>query len=369
MSRFDRLKRRFNTLKWDLLKKKECLYVAFLSTGGVGDLLVHLNFLKAFRAHCEPSLRIDLYHSAKLISSLYDPKDGYLEGWFNRDDFGRFEDKYDLVFSFHSRYPKPTMIRTRRTSLLAPECFRLYKAYFAHYEANCDFYDLMPRLDGIAGDFAVAGGFTRLTQPDINRLLGLGPSFDIAIPVKKEKETLEAFGLEPGRYLTFNNSVDTGFSGDRSTKLWLPDYFEALFELLHQARPDLKLVFLGPDKTPVKSPFVLNLTGETNFEELKAVLKNAALHIGPEGGMVHMRQALGGTSKTSCVLFGPTSRAFFGYPDNINLEIPGVCLNHCEWLSRTWQESCVRVKKPLCDKMKALTPEIVFDAIKGALPC
>lgn len=149
MSRFDRLKRRFNTLKWDLLKKKECLYVAFLSTGGVGDLLVRLNFLKAFRAHCEPSLRIDLYHSAKLISSLYDPKDGYLEGWFNRDDFGRFEDKYDLVFSFHSRYPKPTMIRTRRTSLLAPECFRLYKAYFAHYEANCDFYDLMPRLDGI----------------------------------------------------------------------------------------------------------------------------------------------------------------------------------------------------------------------------
>lgn len=368
MSAIKKLKRSFNVYKWDRLKEDGCLYVAFISTGGVGDLLVHLNFVKAFKTHCGSNLRIDLFHSAKLTDSLYDPADGYLDGWFNRDDFGRYELKYDIVFSFHSRYPKPVSIRTRRTTMLNPECYRLYKAYFAHYEANCDLYDLMPRLDGIAGDFALAGGFTRLSQPDIGHLLGIGSSFDISVPVKKEAETLAKFSLEPGKYLTFNNSVDTGFNGDRSTKLWFSEYFEQLFELISEHRPELKLVYLGPAREAVGNPCVLNLSGETSFEELKVLLKNASLHVGPEGGMVHMRQALNGISKKSCVLFGPTSRGFFGYPDNINMEVPGICLNHCEWLARNWQEKCVREQRPVCAKMLALTPELVFKALEGALP-
>lgn len=367
MSGCSSLKRRFNRFKWDLLKQKDCIYVAFISTGGVGDLLVHLNFIKAFKAHCRENLKIDLFHSLKLTNSLYDKTEEYLDGWFDRQEFTRYECKYDIVFSFHSRYPKPTMIRKGRVSQCAPSCYCLYKAYRAHYEANRDFYDLMPRLDGITGDFAVARGFTRLTQPDIDHLLQIDTSFSISVPVEKEAETHQKFSIEPGSYITFNNSVDTGFGADFSTKLWLPDYYEDLFSMLHESYPDIRLVFLGPDKMSIKAPFVLNLTGETTFEELKVLLKNSILHIGPEGGMVHMRQALKGFSTKSCVLFGPTSSSFFGYSNNINLESKGVCLRHCEWLTRTWQEKCVREGLPICAKMRALTPEMVFKAIEGVI--
>ena len=95
-------------------------------------------------------------------------------------------------------------------------------------------------------------------------------------------------------------------------------------------------------------------------EELKFLLKFSRLHIGPEGGMIHLRHAL--SQKPSCVLFGPTSYLFYGYPENLNLYGEG-CISQCEWCTSNWQDICLRNETSVCEKLKGLHPDVVFEKI------
>ena len=104
--------------------------------------------------------------------------------------------------------------------------------------------------------------------------------------------------------------------------------------------------------------------GRTSFNDLKILLKHSYLHIGPEGGMIHLRHAL--CKKRSCVLFGPTSQDFYGYPENINIEGPG-CINHCEWLTDRWQEKCLNNSGTCCEKLVRMTPDYVINEISKSI--
>lgn len=73
MSLWRKWKTKFRRAAWDRTKRNDTVYVAFLSSGGVGDLVVNMNFIAAFKKHSEAAggrLEIDLFHSAKLIESL-----------------------------------------------------------------------------------------------------------------------------------------------------------------------------------------------------------------------------------------------------------------------------------------------------------
>lgn len=371
MSFFSKLKVKWNRVAWDRTKRNDTVYTAFLSSGGVGDLIVNMNYIAAFKKHCEAAggrLEIDLFHSARQIDSLYDRDAGFLSGWYDLETYKtKLQGKYDLVFGLRTRSPKPIACRYKRVATICPEALRLRKFYGDYCDAHHEFFDWHPRLDGEYGRLMAVRGYTRLQQPDIGHKLGI-EDFSIHVPVRDEKKTLEGLFLEPGKYLTFNNSVDTAYEGTRSTKQWFPQYFERLFELIHNAYPDLTLVYLGPTQEDILAPYVRNLSGRTSFEELKVILKNARLHIGPEGGMVHMRRALlAENDGKSCVLFGPTSKDVFGYEENINLDLVDACLPQCEWMTSTWQMCCACGKKPECKKLMALTPEKVFEAIRGEL--
>ena len=103
----------------------------------------------------------------------------------------------------------------------------------------------------------------------------------------------------------------------------------------------------------------MDLVGKTNLEQIKPILQHALVHIDGEGGMVHLRHALGGGR--SVVLFGPTSSEFFGYSENKNL-VGGGCAVWCEWALNKWQEGCLRgsYETPPC--MASITPEMVMEA-------
>ena len=122
-----------------------------------------------------------------------------------------------------------------------------------------------------------------------------------------------------------------------------------------------KLVYIGPEAEDYVPDGILNLSGQTSFDELLVLLKHAKLHVGPEGGMIHMRHALCGLP--SCVLFGPTSATFYGYAENHNLETGGVCISSCEWMVDHWQGICLKTNSNICKKLQALGPEAVFDVI------
>lgn len=94
------------------------------------------------------------------------------------------------------------------------------------------------------------------------------------------------------------------------------------------------------------------------------IVNHAALLVDNEGGMVHLRHALRGGS--SVVLFGPTSKAVFGYPENENIS-SSVCDHWCEWQIPDWQYVCARLGTPGHPCMDAIRTEDVLAAVHRVL--
>ena len=100
------------------------------------------------------------------------------------------------------------------------------------------------------------------------------------------------------------------------------------------------------------------LNGLTTLEETSLLLKHGLCHIDTEGGLVHLANAV---HARCVVLFGPTPAAFFGYPQNINLE-PSGCKG-CWFATRTWVIECPRhTTGPEC--MREHSAEVVAHAAK-----
>ena len=103
----------------------------------------------------------------------------------------------------------------------------------------------------------------------------------------------------------------------------------------------------------------LNMRGKTTFKESLRWLENSMCHIDIEGGLAHAATALG----TKCiVLFGPTNKAFFGYPQNINLNAASECVN-CWWKRQDWMEKCMN-SDHVCMSHR---PEDVFSVLSVLL--
>ena len=100
------------------------------------------------------------------------------------------------------------------------------------------------------------------------------------------------------------------------------------------------------------------LNGLTTLEETGLLLKHGVCHIDTEGGLVHLANAV---HARCVVLFGPTPAAFFGYPQNINLE-PSGCKG-CWFATGTWVVQCPRhTSGPEC--MQEHSAEVVTQAAK-----
>jgi Glycosyltransferase family 9 (heptosyltransferase) len=100
------------------------------------------------------------------------------------------------------------------------------------------------------------------------------------------------------------------------------------------------------------------LNGQLALEETGLLIKHGLCHIDTEGGLVHLAHAV----HTRCVvLFGPTPSDFFGYPENLNLEPTGC--KACWFVTKTWLIECPRhTSGPEC--MSGHSPSAVADAAK-----
>ena len=101
-----------------------------------------------------------------------------------------------------------------------------------------------------------------------------------------------------------------------------------------------------------------------NFELTKYILANSLLHVGCEGGLIHLATQLG----TKClVLFGFTPVEYFGYKQNINL-VSDVCTPCMAIWESGSGRTCMRdknAKEPPC--MLAHMPQKVFEATRNWL--
>ncbi|MCR5755559.1 MAG: hypothetical protein K6G30_12210, partial [Acetatifactor sp.] len=94
-----------------------------------------------------------------------------------------------------------------------------------------------------------------------------------------------------------------------------------------------------------------------NLKLVEHILKGSRIHVDCEGGLVHIATAMG----TKCaVLFGPTPKFFYSYPQNINISV-GTC-NGCMGLIENWPFECIKgMNEPEC--MYNITPKLLLDEI------
>ena len=162
-------------------------------------------------------------------------------------------------------------------------------------------------------------------------------------------------------YVTVQSGVDTAVknwsraTGQRPTKLLPATIWEGTVRLLH-AR-SLAVIQLGTNDDERIEGVDKDLRGRTTLGQAAAILKRAVCHVGTEGGLVHLARAV---NVRSVVAFGPTSTAFLGYPQNVNL-VACDC-NSCWWTTKDWYIYCPRgFVEPPC--MNAYTADMIAGAV------
>lgn len=344
------------------LASRDCRLATVLN-GGLGDYLISANYLYFLWQKFFPGKKIDIYcgtgalHAKSIFQSWDAVEKIYsLEGG-GKPDFSR----YSLALKL-SRYPEVLYADTEVLSKFCPDSIDYLLACKKFKIFHPRFFQTGFMADGQGACLSELWGVTRIQQPDIYHILGLGQEYGYPLPLQGVQKFLASLGLEPGGYITLHRGADARYAG-RSVKLWPVEKYNALLAGLEESYPHLKILQLGTEAEcyPGMSQAQFDMRGRTTFEELKALLWGSRIHIDNEGGLVHLRHALHGG--TSIVLLGPTSTAFFGYPENCNLR-GGGCKHWCEWVTDDWQVHCPReFDAPPC--MDSISVSMVMDAVKS----
>ena len=314
--------------------------------GGLGDLITGLNWVCAFYKKFSP-LSLDIaFHNLNMANA-------FLPDFVGKVILPRKinNSSHDLVINC-IRCP---VVKAANIKIL-PFKLQAYVSKLLDFEReNKEFLILTPFKDTITNNI-YSSSLKRWHQPDIVDEFNLSEDFILEVKIEDEKQTLQKFNLKNRKYITLNREGGTKELWN-SSKIWPKEYYEILVKQLKSLFPSYIFVEIGAGRGPRLKGVDISISGKTTIEEIKAILKNAILHIDGEGGLVHLRHALQGGC--SCVLFGPTSPEVYGYEENINLK-SSACPIHCEFYSRTWQKKCLKGKR-IC--MESLTPKYVLDRI------
>lgn len=337
------------------LNSKE-LNIAVCLYGGIGDMLINANFIYLLRQKIGYNgIRIDVYtdRDNDTLNSIFDGT-GLVNNVYT---FALPKNSaYDLSMAL-SRIPLLKKTKPKRILFACPELFEFLQLWEKDNVEKYRFIDFRPCLDGVLNKYLLLKGYKRWNQFDVDHKLGMTEQFPFKLAINiPEKEYLQELKV-PARFITIHRGVDSLIAAN-SVKQWPQEYYNELIKMIRKKYPDMYIIQLGDSKNrcPEFDGINLNLTGKTNFEQLKVLLKYSALHIDSEGGMVHLRHALNGGK--SVVLFGPTDPKIYGYTENINLVGHG-CPGGCEWVNSYWQTSCsLYTEFPSCQY--SLTPDTVF---------
>lgn len=336
--------------------------VGFLLYGGLGDLTVDANYVYKFKQkYDDENLRVDIFVKNRNGSANVIFYDGYVfDHHYVEGPFKNRLNEYDLFIEV-ARFPDIKKRNLTKINLMMPELIEYISLCERYRYEYPRFFSCKGIADGQAGTLAIIDGKKRINQPDIYDFFGITERYEYDIPIMDDEiEYLKDIDLYNQRFITINRGVDTNDNKD-SVKMWPVGYYNILTKKLKEKYPDIILVQLGAsyDRCPPFENIDLDLIGKTNLEQVKVLLKHSLVHIDGEGGMAHVRHAIGGGR--SVIMFGPTSADFFGYSENENLVGNG-CDTWCEWAVSGWQSGCLRgCRTAPC--MASITPEMVMDAV------
>jgi len=335
------------------------LKMCFFAYGGMGDSLIAANLVNSVRQIVSGNMQIDFYcQFTETFRGL-----NFIDNIRKLYEYSS-ENDYDIsAFIYRGTYfEKINLNKIRKFSET------LYNWCLGEMQINNEIFG-GSRDDCKHSLYAAFMGKNRVEQCNIKSILPFDRHSPTYMNWEWDSESRKLFsdiGLENKRYITISTGIENSNTVN-NPKLWRTEYYNKLISLIKAKYPKITIVSIGQNYNFGKIENAdIDLVGKTTISNLKAILKNSLLHIGVEGGLVHLNHFLGGKS---CCLYGPTSIDFFGYDENINLqskEISQQCLNGCEGVTTKWMAyGCLLAKEAVC--MKTLYPEYVFEKISEYL--
>lgn len=334
--------------------------LAFVNNGGAGNQFVLMNFIFYVAEYLqEEPVKIDIFASK---SSELNEFLSYGQGFFDRIrlwDESAFALNSDVLVELDF-FPF-VLKESFRVKTISPKLHELLDAWRkVSQDSRIRAGRVKPDQNWFVYKYALDNNVNNLNILDVRGKLGVTDSFLWHPILSIDDSRLEEFGLQKGEYITVQRGATPGIKGDKSPKIWPYEYYTTLIDLLHAVYPQKKIVQLGKSDNSRRIYGVdVDLLDKTGWPELAVILENAWLHIDGECGMVHLRASL--TEKPSVVIFGSTSRSFYGYDFNINLR-SSCCKDGCARQKSNWQSKCAKdYDEPKC--LTDIKPSTVLNAI------
>ena len=336
--------------------ESEEVSVAFPLISGLGDNVIAKKFFDTI-VELVPNCVIDIIcmtEKHKVMASAFFGQSKNLNLILNYDD--RYKENvkfYDLALCFHgTRCVVFEAINAQSLQRKSPELFQSMLKIEEYNRRN---------TYTIGSPNAIS-----LRNSAASRILGKNCfwflSCDGALPIHDDKVNIpllpeykaEFERLNLGNYITIYSDIERDLNPPK-VKTWPIRHLVEYVALMKRRFPHISIVQCGGEqdlKIENADRHFLNV----DLELTKYILANSLLHVGCEGGLIHLATALG----TKClVLFGFTDVHYFGYDRNINV-VSEVCFPCAD----IWNDSLSRIcgrgaTEPPC--MLSITPQHVCE--------
>ena len=331
--------------------ESEEVSVAFIVTNGLGDCIMAKKVFDAI-VELEPNCVVDVFcveHINKVFIESFYTDSKNLNRIIALDEKSQdIFSKYDLALSVAgSAAVLLNWVNVQRLQEMSPA---LLKSVI-----EIDKYNQKNPKPAMLRNLTIS----RILNKNWTWFLSCGgalPIHDDKITVPLLPEFQSQFdALKLDRYITVYSDINR-FTGVAKAKSWPIRYLVEYISRMKKRLPHIQIVQVGRGDAVVENADRHFM--ECNLELTKYILANSLLHVGCEGGLIHLATALG----TKCVtLFGFTSSHYYAYLRNINLvsDVCYPCACVLSDASADYRACVLGAKEPPC--MLSLTPQLVCE--------
>lgn len=291
--------------------------IAFCFIRGLGDAVVAR---KVFDAIVEfaPDCHVDIFCLEKFhtvfAKAFYSDSKNLNIISDSRELYQKYSKSYDLsLWVLGTHAVTIENVNDQRLQTLAPKLFVAVKKIENYNQENV--YQFQPWTYSLPLRNVM---ISRILNVNFNWFLSCGGALNIREvdtwlkPLPEYKNDFD--NLRLSHYITIYSNMPRD-ENLYKVKAWPIRYLVEYVDLIKKFLPMLEVVQVGGGYDREIKNVDKKFLG-CDLELTKHILANSLLHVGCEGGLVHLASALG----TKClVFFGMNDWHYFGYPQNINI--------------------------------------------------
>ena len=335
--------------------ESEEVSIVFYSLAGLGDAVIARKVLEAI-IELVPNCRADFFYISeahKIFAKAFYGDIKNLNRLLNAQEYSENLRKYDLALCVGGSHVLLfEWVNVERLQAMAPEFLQRLAVIDAYNQQNV--FPIGPWKTSVAFRNMISA---KILHKNCYRFL----SCDGALPIREDELNIPLLpeykpqfdALKLDKYITIYTDISERERANPKVKAYPIRYFLEYVARMKKRLPHVEIVQCGgADDVKVENADRHYLG--VDLELTKYILANSLLHVGGEGGLVHLATFLG----TKClVLFGSNSCDYTGYDRNINL-VSEVC-SPCMYILPDFQ-TCMRGnKEPPC--MLSHTPQTVCE--------